>query len=122
MDMNAALQTRNADNLRREYGGRSAAIDALIARYDFIETDALLWREKIEVDGLVFPLNNGALQAHPLVDRILRSEYYMSTILRQIYMLFATLPKEDQMDEFDRFLERMAQQSRPHETRHHGGS
>jgi hypothetical protein len=122
MDMNSALQARNAHALRAEYGGKSTAIDALIARYDFIETDALMWREKIEVDGLVFPLNNGAVQAHPLVDRILRAEYYMTTILRQVHVLFAMLPKENEMDEFDRFLQRMAQQSRPHESRHHGGS
>lgn len=123
MDANVAALGRTAPNMRSEYGGKTAIIDSLIARYAVMEDDLFMWREQISVDGLTRELQpTGALQAHPLIERMLRAEHNLAILLREMSRQIAMLPKEDGEDEFDQFLRRLQEQNRPHMHRNNGGN
>lgn len=123
MDANTAAQYKTGPNLRSEYGGKTAIIDSLIARFSMIEDDLVIWREQINVDGLTRVMATADLmQAHPLVERMLRAESILVTLLRELNRQIAMLPKEDEVDEFDEFLKRLAETNRPHMHRNNGGN
>jgi|SRR6187401_1403050 hypothetical protein len=88
----------------KEHIDAGPVADGLINQYGRMLEDSRVWREQISMDGLVHTLDNGVLQSHPLVDRVLRAEWTMLNCLRSIQRIVDVQKAKAEEDEFDAFL------------------
>ena len=83
---------------------KGPVVDSLINQYGRMMDDSRAWREQVAIDGLVRILDNGVLQSHPLVDRVLRAEWTMLNCMRSIQRVLDAQKAKADEDEFDAFL------------------
>lgn len=102
--------------LRSDFSGKSAVIDALLTRYEQLESDAQKLRVKCYSEDLAYETAAGIRLAHPLLGAINGLERLMYYTLRElafaVRMYDATRSNDE--DSVDTFLASMNAQHRPH--------
>ena len=93
-----------AGQLKEHLVDKGPIVDSLVNQYGRMLEDSRAWREQISMDGLTRVLDNGVLQSHPLIDRVLRAEWNMLNGMRSIQRILDTQKAKSDEDEFDAFL------------------
>jgi hypothetical protein len=93
-----------AGALREHLVDAGPIVDALINQYGRMREDCSAWREQISMDGISRILDNGVMQSHPLIDRVLRAEWTSLNILRSMQRILDAQKAKAEEDEFDVFL------------------
>lgn len=111
-----AVPQLSIQGLRSDYSGKSVAIDALLTRYEQLESDAQRLRTQIFSEELVYETMAGIRLAHPLISPLQTYERLLYYTLRElafaVRMYDSTRVVEE--DSVDTFLASMNAQNRPH--------
>jgi len=111
-----AVPALSIQELRSDFTGKSAIIDALLTRYEQLESDAQKLRVKCYSEELVYETAAGIRLAHPLISAIAVLERLMHYTLRELAFSVrmydaGTTSAEDSVDTF---LASLSSQHRPH--------
>lgn len=111
-----AVPALSIQELRSDFSGKSAVIDALLTRYEQLESDAQKLRVVCYSEELVYTTLAGIRLAHPLLGAINGLERLMYYTLRElafaVRMYDSTRVAEE--DSVDTFLASVNAQHRPH--------
>lgn len=111
-----AVPQLSIQELRSDFSGKSAVIDALLTRYEQLEGDTQKLRMAIFGDELVYESSMGVRYPHPLFGPLLSTERLLHLTMRElafaVRMYDATRAGAE--DSVDTFLASMNAQHRPH--------
>lgn len=111
-----AVPQLSIQELRSDYSGKSVIIDALLTRYEQLESDAQKLRVEVFSNDLTYETAAGIRLASPLLSPLQTYERLMYYTLRElafsVRMYDSTRAAEE--DSVDTFLASMNAQNRPH--------
>lgn len=111
-----AVPQLSIQELRSDFSGKSAVIDALLTRYEQLEADASKLRVAIFSDDLTYESSMGVRYPHPLFGPLLATERLLHLTMRElgfsVRMYDSTRASSE--DSVDTFLASMNAQHRPH--------
>lgn len=111
-----AVPETSIQELKSDYTGKSAIIDALLTRYAQLERDAQVLRTRCYSEDLVYETAAGIRLAHPLISAIAVLERLMHYTLRELAFSVRMYDAGSSAaeDSVDTFLASLNAQHRPH--------
>jgi hypothetical protein len=106
----------SVQQLRSDFSGKNSVIDALLTRYDQLESEAMKIRTTAFSQELTYETPNGIRLANPLLGAIVSYERLMHYTLRELGFAVRMYDQDHTRDEdsVDTFLASLGAHQRPH--------
>ncbi len=106
----------SVQQLRSDFSGKNSVIDALLTRYDQLESEAMRLRTAAFSDDLTYETPYGTRLPHPLLGAIVSYERLMHYTLRELGFAVRMYDQTStqQEDSVDTFIASLQAHQRPH--------